>query len=88
MKRLHIDAKDDLVLRLAHRDQPVAAIIELVWNSLDAEAHFVLVTWNHAAGRSGLDRNGRVIDLEPATPESGHTGGFHLPSSSSLLLEG
>jgi hypothetical protein len=43
MKRLHIDAKDDLVLRLAHRDQPVAAIIELVWNSLDAEARFVNV---------------------------------------------
>lgn len=38
MRRLHIDAKDDLVLRLAHRDQPVAAIIELVWNSLEAEA--------------------------------------------------
>jgi hypothetical protein len=49
---------------------------------------YVSVTWNHAAGRSGLDRNGRVIDLEPAAPESGHTGGFHLPSSSSLLLEG
>src|ERR1022692_1296874 len=43
MKRLHIDAKDDLVLRLAHRDQPVAAIIELVWNALDAEAHQVSV---------------------------------------------
>lgn len=28
---------------LAHRDQPVAAIIELVWNSLDAEAHQVNV---------------------------------------------
>jgi putative transposase len=49
---------------------------------------YVLVTWNHAAGRSGLDRNGRVIDLDLAAPESGHTGGFHLPSSSSLLLEG
>ena len=43
MKRLHIDAKDDHVLRLAHRDQPVAAIVELVWNSLDAEAHQVNV---------------------------------------------
>lgn len=43
MKRLHIDAKDDHVLRLAHRDQPLAAIIELVWNSLDAEAHHVNV---------------------------------------------
>jgi hypothetical protein len=51
MKRLHIDAKDDLVLRLAHRDQPVAAVIELVWNSLDAEAHLVNVT----LGRNSMD---------------------------------
>src|ERR1022692_336784 len=51
MKRLHIDAKDDLVLRLAHRDQPVAAIIELVWNSLDAEAHRV----NVAIQRDAMD---------------------------------
>ena len=43
MKRLHIDAKDDHVLRLAHRDKPVAAVIELVWNSLDAEARHVNV---------------------------------------------
>lgn len=43
MSRLHIEAKDDHVLRLAHRDQPVAAIIELIWNSLDAEANKVNV---------------------------------------------
>ena len=43
MSRLHIEAKDDHILRLAHRDQPVAAIIELVWNSLDAEANTVNV---------------------------------------------
>jgi hypothetical protein len=55
---------------------------------LDGTQAYVLVTWNHAAGRSGLDPNGRVIDLEPAAPDGGHTGGFHLPRSSSLLLEG
>lgn len=44
MRRLHIDAKDDLVLRQAHRDQPVAAVAELVWNSLDAEANHVRVS--------------------------------------------
>ena len=49
---------------------------------------YLPVTWNHAAERSGLDRNGQAVDLELATPESGHMGGFHLPSSSSLLLEG
>jgi hypothetical protein len=43
MKRLHIEAKADHILRLAHRDQPVTAVIELVWNSLDAEAFNVEV---------------------------------------------
>jgi hypothetical protein len=43
MRRLHIDAKDDLVLRLAHRDRPVEALIELIWNALDAEADNVAV---------------------------------------------
>lgn len=41
--RLHIDAQDEYVLRIARRDQPVAAVIELVWNALDAEAHNVNV---------------------------------------------
>jgi putative transposase len=54
---------------------------------LDGTRAYVSVTWNHAAGRSGLDRNGRVIDLDLAAPESGHTGGFHLHSSSSLCLK-
>jgi putative transposase len=48
---------------------------------------YVLVTWNHAAGRSGPDHNDRVIDLDPATSKTGHTGGSHLLTSSSLLLE-
>lgn len=39
MRRLHIDAKDDLILRLAHRDR----LIELIWNSLDAEANNIVV---------------------------------------------
>lgn len=29
-KRFHIDAQDDYVLRLAHRDDPVRAVIELL----------------------------------------------------------
>ncbi len=49
----------------------------------------VLVTWNHAPGGAVLITMVRIIDLGPASLESGHTGGFHLPtSSSSLLLEG
>jgi hypothetical protein len=52
MRRLHLDAKDDLVLRLAHRDRPVEAVIELIWNALDAEADNVAVVIEHnRAGR-------------------------------------
>ena len=43
MQRLHIDAKDDLVLRLAHSDQLVQAVAELISNSLDADANNVTV---------------------------------------------
>jgi hypothetical protein len=56
MRRLHIDAKDDLVLRLAHRDRPVEAVIELIWNSLDAEADNVVVVIE----RNALDGVERV----------------------------
>jgi hypothetical protein len=56
MRRLHIDAKDDLILRLAHRDQPVQAVIELIWNSLDAEADDV----NVVIERDAIDAVGRV----------------------------
>ena len=41
MARLHIDAQADHVLRLAYIGDPVTAVIELVWNSLDAEANRV-----------------------------------------------
>ncbi|MDF3285475.1 ATP-binding protein [Gordonia sp. N1V] len=43
MNRFHIDAQDDYVVRIAHRDDPVRAVVELVWNSLDAEAHKVSI---------------------------------------------
>ncbi|MGH3289924.1 MAG: ATP-binding protein, partial [Streptosporangiaceae bacterium] len=56
MRRLHIDAKDDLVLRLAHRDRPVEAVIELIWNALDAEANNVAVVIE----RNALDGVERV----------------------------
>jgi putative transposase len=73
---------------LRSQAQGILALDFFTADLLNGTKIYVLVTWNHAAGRSGLDRNGRVIDLDLAAPESGHTGGFHLPSSSSLLLEG
>jgi hypothetical protein len=38
MRRVHIDAKPDHLLRLAKRKDPLGAVAEMIWNSLDAEA--------------------------------------------------
>lgn len=43
MARIQLEAGNDLVERLAHENDPVKAVIELVWNSLDADAHAVSV---------------------------------------------
>lgn len=77
MDRLHIDAKDDLVLRLAHRDQPVAGLIELIWNSLDAEAHRVEVIIERDA-MDGVERVQVVDDGHGIAPEG-------IPSAFGLL---
>lgn len=55
-KRIHIDAKADHLMRLAKRHEPIGAIIELVWNSLDAEATEVEVELrlNDADGVEGV----------------------------------
>src|SRR5437764_1424246 len=46
MARVHLQAADDHVAALAHERDPVRAVVELVWNAVDA------------AGREGLDRLG------------------------------
>ena len=69
MQRLHIDAKDDLILRLAHRDQPVQAVIELIWNSLDAEANNVTVVIERNA-MDGVERVRVEDDGHGMAPEA------------------
>ena len=69
MRRLHIDAKDDLILRLAHRDRPVEAIIELIWNSLDAEANNVTVVIERNA-MDGVERVRVEDDGHGMAPEA------------------
>jgi len=43
MSELVLQASDDLVARLAHEGDPVRAVVELVWNAIDGEAHTVTV---------------------------------------------
>lgn len=60
MTRIQLEPGDDFVQRLAHENDPVKAVVELVWNSLDADAHEVAVTLrrNEADGVIGVE----VID--------------------------
>lgn len=51
MESLPLEATDDLVKRLAREDDPIRAVIELIWNSLDAEATSIEVT----VKKDGLD---------------------------------
>ena len=43
MEELELQTSDDLVSRLAHEGDPVRAVVELVWNAIDAEAASVEV---------------------------------------------
>lgn len=43
MKTFRIEAGDDHIQKLAHENDPVRAVIELIWNSLDADARRVEV---------------------------------------------
>lgn len=55
--RIQLEAGNDLVQRPAHENDPIKAVIELVWNSLDADAHDVVVTLhrNDADGVIGAE---------------------------------
>ena len=57
MTRISLEAGNDLVERLAHENDPVKAVVELVWNSLDADAHSVSVVLhrNEADGVIGVE---------------------------------
>lgn len=43
MSELVLQASDDLVARLAHERDAVRAVVELIWNGIDAEAAAVTV---------------------------------------------
>lgn len=56
MPRITLSAGDDHVQRISHESDPVRAVIELVWNSLDADADHVDVVFdrNEAGGIVGV----------------------------------
>lgn len=63
MADLILQASDDLVARIAHEGDPVRAVVELVWNSIDAEASSVTVV---------LDRDSLGAITEVRIEDDGH----------------
>lgn len=63
MKTYRLEAGDDHVQKLAHENDPVRAVIELVWNSLDADAHHVDVV---------LHRNDTDVVVGAEVTDDGH----------------
>lgn len=63
VKTYRLEAGDDHVQKLAHENDPVRAVIELVWNSLDADAHHVDVV---------LHRNETDVVVGAEVTDDGH----------------
>ena len=43
MRRVHLEAAEDHVERLAKENDPIGAVKELIWNGLDADATHISV---------------------------------------------
>jgi hypothetical protein len=80
MAELQLQAGDDHVERLAHENDPVRAVVELIWNAIDAEAPTVAVTLEHDEGLGGIAKTvvadtGHGIDRDELEATFGRIGG-------------
>lgn len=81
MAELHLTADDDHVERLAHENDPVRALVELVWNAIDAEAMNIAITTEHDALGLGsivkttVTDDGHGIDRDELESTFGRIGG-------------
>lgn len=80
MAELHLRADDDHVERLAHENAPVRAIVELIWNAIDAEAPTVAVELEHDDTLGGITKTivtdtGHGIDRDELDSTFGRIGG-------------
>ncbi len=79
MPRIKLEAASDLIQRLAYESQPLKAVIELIWNGLDADAHLVTVTitrtdWD-AFDSVTVKDDGHGMSPESCAAEFGRVGG-------------
>jgi len=79
MKRVKVKVQTDYLERIAKVLKPIAAIAELVWNSLDADATEVGVTLTRntvgALDAVTVTDNGHGIPYEESEPAFGNLGG-------------
>jgi hypothetical protein len=80
MAELHLVAGDDHVERLAHENDPVRAVVELIWNAIDAEAPEVTVALEHddtleAIRKVIVTDTGHGIDRDELESTFGRIGG-------------
>ena len=79
MRRVHLEAAEDHVERLARVKDPIGAVKELVWNALDAEATRVEVTLTcselGAVEKVTVVDNGTGITPEGSVPAFERIGG-------------
>lgn len=67
MQKITLNAGNDHIQRLAGEKDPVRAVIELIWNSLDADADHVDVTFerNAAGGIIGVVVHDDGVGMSP-----------------------
>ena len=80
MAELILQTSDDLVARLANESDPIRAVVELVWNSIDAEAWTVSVTLDRESALEGIlavhvEDDGHGISVDEVTSSFGRIGG-------------
>jgi hypothetical protein len=79
-EELHLEADDDHVQRLAHEGEPVRAVVELIWNALDAEADNVAVIPARdemdAITRTTVIDDGHWISIDELPWTFGRIGGY------------
>lgn len=79
MEDLVLTASGDHVARLAHEGDPVRAVIELIWNAVDAEATNVVVTMERssmdAIDQVRVEDDGHGISSDEVAATFGRIGG-------------
>jgi hypothetical protein len=91
MRRVHLEAAEDHVQRLARESDPLGAIIELIWNALDADATRVDVVLHRsplgAVERVTVRDDGTGMAPEALAAAFDRIGGSWKKWTSATLLE-